>query len=242
MWRALRCSWTASLQAWPNAARPRTRRDRSTPRPRPPGRFSTWHPPRDGVRFQYKDRGACRGVLPPVPRERAGQTRRPTAPLEANLPPRELTHRDAGALETGARLPIAGDHQHLARRQRQHVASQRFELGLRHLDELDAAGHQRFAKRHRHERCVNEEQVAVDRAHDRHEVEDVRSEEHTSELQSLAYLVCRLLLEKKKKHKYEENSSIGSGGSGMRSSHGHCCSNLMSRLYSFAGRRSACAE
>src|SRR2546425_4565403 len=28
---------------------------------------------------------------------------------------------------------------------------------------------------------------------------DPRSEEHTSELQSLAYLVCRLLLEKKKK-------------------------------------------
>src|SRR3989441_2208019 len=27
-----------------------------------------------------------------------------------------------------------------------------------------------------------------------------RSEEHTSEIQSLAYLVCRLLLEKKKKH------------------------------------------
>src|SRR5687767_15463950 len=31
--------------------------------------------------------------------------------------------------------------------------------------------------------------------------EPPRSEEHTSELQSLAYLVCRLLLEKKKKHK-----------------------------------------
>src|SRR3989441_7024582 len=30
-----------------------------------------------------------------------------------------------------------------------------------------------------------------------------RSEEHTSELQSLAYLVCRLLLEKKKKHAVE---------------------------------------
>src|SRR5687767_15757743 len=29
----------------------------------------------------------------------------------------------------------------------------------------------------------------------------LRSEEHTSELQSLAYLVCRLLLEKKKKSK-----------------------------------------
>src|SRR2546423_10762877 len=29
-----------------------------------------------------------------------------------------------------------------------------------------------------------------------------RSEEHTSELQSLAYLVCRLLLEKKNENKY----------------------------------------
>src|SRR5205823_11823014 len=33
-------------------------------------------------------------------------------------------------------------------------------------------------------------------------VSRTRSEEHTSELQSLAYLVCRLLLEKKKKNKY----------------------------------------
>src|SRR2546425_8747589 len=31
-----------------------------------------------------------------------------------------------------------------------------------------------------------------------------RSEEHTSELQSLAYLVCRLLLEKKKDHQLAE--------------------------------------
>src|SRR5258707_11495738 len=30
---------------------------------------------------------------------------------------------------------------------------------------------------------------------------DLRSEEHTSELQSRQYLVCRLLLEKKKKHR-----------------------------------------
>src|SRR5687767_15576907 len=35
----------------------------------------------------------------------------------------------------------------------------------------------------------------------------VRSEEHTSELQSLAYLVCRLLLEKKKKKKKKNNNS-----------------------------------
>src|SRR2546425_5864942 len=31
-----------------------------------------------------------------------------------------------------------------------------------------------------------------------------RSEEHTSELQSLAYLVCRLLLEKKKKNTHKK--------------------------------------
>src|SRR2546425_3923402 len=40
----------------------------------------------------------------------------------------------------------------------------------------------------------------------------VRSEEHTSELQSLAYLVCRLLLEKKKKqqilHVFTANSRM----------------------------------
>src|SRR2546425_2431100 len=40
-------------------------------------------------------------------------------------------------------------------------------------------------------RGAREERARADR--------DDRSEEHTSELQSLAYLVCRLLLEKKKK-------------------------------------------
>src|SRR2546425_11602596 len=34
----------------------------------------------------------------------------------------------------------------------------------------------------------------------------LRSEEHTSELQSLAYLVCRLLLEKKKKRQNTRTS------------------------------------
>src|SRR3989441_8543179 len=38
--------------------------------------------------------------------------------------------------------------------------------------------------------------------HSRNPLGGVRSEEHTSELQSLAYLVCRLLLEKKKKIKH----------------------------------------
>src|SRR2546425_10803691 len=41
--------------------------------------------------------------------------------------------------------------------------------------------------------------VARERPGDRGTAHAGRSEEHTSELQSLAYLVCRLLLEKKKK-------------------------------------------
>src|SRR5262245_22809912 len=40
--------------------------------------------------------------------------------------------------------------------------------------------------------------VAVSREHRRAKTDRLRSEEHTSELQSLRHLVCRLLLEKKK--------------------------------------------
>src|SRR2546425_3184859 len=45
----------------------------------------------------------------------------------------------------------------------------------------------------------------------------LRSEEHTSELQSLAYLVCRLLLEKKKKTK--RNRSIHTSPSSTQRVH-----------------------
>src|SRR2546425_4883283 len=41
-------------------------------------------------------------------------------------------------------------------------------------------------------------QAAAVMAVSAYELANLRSEEHTSELQSLAYLVCRLLLEKKK--------------------------------------------
>src|SRR2546425_5993621 len=43
-----------------------------------------------------------------------------------------------------------------------------------------------------------------------HECPRERSEEHTSELQSLAYLVCRLLLEKKKKNEQDNNNEYTS--------------------------------
>src|SRR5437763_4934626 len=44
-----------------------------------------------------------------------------------------------------------------------------------------------------------EDRLHARRPRQHHVVADVRSEEHTSELQSPMYLVCRLLLEKKNK-------------------------------------------
>src|SRR2546425_8605018 len=62
----------------------------------------------------------------------------------------------------------------------------------RALPEIQAAHAEQHLQRKREERRrQNAEQPPLRR--------NQRSEEHTSELQSLAYLVCRLLLEKKKK-------------------------------------------
>src|SRR2546423_2886978 len=65
------------------------------------------------------------------------------------------------------------------------------------------AGADAHRARRRGDRLSGHRQVAgarsrmVERTADLH-ADGARSEEHTSELQSLAYLVCRLLLEKKK--------------------------------------------
>src|SRR2546425_8666495 len=48
-----------------------------------------------------------------------------------------------------------------------------------------------------------------------------RSEEHTSELQSLAYLVCRLLLEKKNKYLRRESRAHVHGSITTTKSHTH---------------------
>src|SRR5205823_12200000 len=55
----------------------------------------------------------------------------------------------------------------------------------------DRQGRRARAAVHRQRRPQSRVVLSCDRR-------DLRSEEHTSELQSLAYLVCRLLLEKKK--------------------------------------------
>src|SRR5687767_16015627 len=66
------------------------------------------------------------------------------------------------------------------------------------VDLLHAERHVHVAQRM--QRHHGDLELAVDRGHPAQ-----RSEEHTSELQSLAYLVCRLLLEKKN---IKINSSI----------------------------------
>src|SRR3712207_7462763 len=78
-----------------------------------------------------------------------------------------------------------------------------FRSTVAEADHLDArlARHQRAALEDRVARLdqpgVGADPLDVAR-HVQHQVEVVRSEEHTSELQSRQYLVCRLLLEKKK--------------------------------------------
>src|SRR5687767_15176085 len=69
-------------------------------------------------------------------------------------------------------------------------------LGKRCPDEYAGRGNKSQAKRG----GQNVEQIRrAGTARERIRKGRARSEEHTSELQSLAYLVCRLLLEKKKK-------------------------------------------
>src|SRR5687767_14929322 len=58
-----------------------------------------------------------------------------------------------------------------------------------------------------------------------------RSEEHTSELQSLAYLVCRLLLEKKKKKK---NTGPARKSNPTRTRGGACCISAARRRISMS--------
>src|SRR5687767_15561233 len=71
-------------------------------------------------------------------------------------------------------------------------------------EDSDDAGTGERARRHRgvhHHRGASRDRRAPARRRTRTSMKSLRSEEHTSELQSLAYLVCRLLLEKKKRKK-----------------------------------------
>src|SRR3712207_8935531 len=82
-------------------------------------------------------------------------------------------------------LPISkAIHQHFAHRKPGHPQ-------IRHLPEV---------RHHQHAQSVTAKDL-------REAARGSRSEEHTSELQSRQYLVCRLLLEKKKKNKSHRSSN-----------------------------------
>src|SRR2546426_3544912 len=66
-------------------------------------------------------------------------------------------------------------------------------------DAVDQPERQRLGRRHH--ACAPDELQRLGRS-DQTGEEEARSEEHTSELQSPCNLVCRLLLEKKKRHKH----------------------------------------
>src|SRR3712207_8521065 len=73
---------------------------------------------------------------------------------------------------------------------------------------LDLRGRGRVVDRERcraqvQRRRVEDQRLGTVGEHARHGVAAARSEEHTSELQSRQYLVCRLLLEKKKRSTHE---------------------------------------
>src|SRR5262245_64503725 len=81
-------------------------------------------------------------------------------------------------------------------------------------EELEALGERgvaplRFRERRQLHRIIDDERRGVELPFNKrlkHLVEHFRSEEHTSELQSLRHLVCRLLLEKKKHNSREETT------------------------------------
>src|SRR5262245_63799799 len=81
------------------------------------------------------------------------------------------------------------------------------------IDVPEAADQCERQRRHDDQRLVDTTEREVQQYEDhqqreRHDDPELRSEEHTSELQSLRHLVCRLLLEKKKPQKKKQNNSI----------------------------------
>src|SRR3989441_1912115 len=126
----------------------------------------------------------CRGLL----RDRGGL---------AAAPEVEACQREAGGRELGTQEEIlvavlggpdtvAGDH----------AGDPFFSLGQMEDERQPAAGHRDRVALFDHFRLASPRSCL--RQLGRVSARTTRSEEHTSELQSLAYLVCRLLLEKKK--------------------------------------------
>src|SRR5437879_9090262 len=106
-------------------------------------------------------------------------------------------------------MATAGDHLEAARTDRDLVAMRDAAVGRRQdrnsLQIILAAAEQLVGQAFVHAVAAEEQPLRVAAllgaavlVIDRLQIFDLRSEEHTSELQSPMYLVCRLLLEKKK--------------------------------------------
>src|SRR5258705_8463630 len=93
-------------------------------------------------------------------------------------PPRSPLFPSPPLFRSAPRRPVAGSGRRLASRSRQTLVAIRYSQA-RNVDRPSKVSRLRQARRN--VSCT------------------LRSEEHTSELQSLRHLVCRLLLEKKKK-------------------------------------------
>src|SRR3989441_1776121 len=120
-------------------------------------------------------------------------SRRKTTGLGAAIPSPPVEPGGGGGVDEPAQAAVVGRH-HLGGQRvglvgpLEHAAQHRGLLGAGD-EERDLGGGVEHDRRERHP-------PHLDR------IDALRSEEHTSELQSLAYLVCRLLLEKKKKIRY----------------------------------------
>src|SRR2546425_7971792 len=101
---------------------------------------------------------------------------------------------DGMAIEFGARLQVVESPAQVVRPLDDMVAVEAGRLLVRHLQRVPAL-ERALEDRQRHRAAALEDEREQIRR--RQLLDGARSEEHTSELQSLAYLVCRLLLEKK---------------------------------------------
>src|SRR5579859_383745 len=139
-------------------------------------------------------------------RRGAGRGRRGQRDREQELVPAEQEHQDRGGDHAGRGERGDDPHERLERRGTVHLGGL-----LQFPGDLAEERRQRVDAERQAGGHIRDDQPGpgVEQAEDPLDVEQ-RSEEHTSELQSQSNLVCRLLLEKKKKKKFEYSSGVKS--------------------------------